>query len=82
MGCPRLSSDGVAYRMKTFPFLIESGETIPLSRINQDKPADFPLGTLVNFFLDMEPLAEGNMTSAWSLTLSHSGGSILKCSIH
>ena len=35
-------------------------EAIPLNRINVDNPLDFPLGTLVNFFLDIEPLAEGH----------------------
>ena len=39
---------------------VEANEAIPLNRINADNPLDFPLGTLVNFFLDIEPLAEGH----------------------
>ncbi|MDX2417018.1 MAG: hydroxymethylglutaryl-CoA reductase [Xanthomonadales bacterium] len=37
----------------------ESNETMPLSRISPDNPLDFPLGALVNFYLDIEPLTEG-----------------------
>jgi len=58
-GVSQVVIDGVAVSNENISVSIESGETIPLSRINQDKPADFPLGTLVNFVLDMEPLAEG-----------------------
>ena len=36
-----------------------SDAAIPLSLINQDNPMDFPLGDLLTFRLDMEPLTEG-----------------------
>jgi len=37
----------------------ESGVAFPISEISPDSPVDFPLGTLLNFFLDIEPLKEG-----------------------
>ena len=36
-----------------------SGEAVPLSMISPDNPVDFPLGAMVHFFLDIEPLSEG-----------------------
>lgn len=38
---------------------VESGKAVPVSSFNPGKPLDFPLGTLVNFYLEMEPLPEG-----------------------
>ncbi|MGB5489103.1 MAG: hydroxymethylglutaryl-CoA reductase [Lysobacterales bacterium] len=39
---------------------VEANEAIPLDKVNQDNPLDFPLGTVVNFYLDIEPLNEGH----------------------
>ena len=39
---------------------VEANEAIPLDKVNQDNPLDFPLGTVVNFYLDIEPLTEGH----------------------
>jgi hydroxymethylglutaryl-CoA reductase (NADPH) len=36
-----------------------SDAAIPVSRINQDNPVDFPLGALLTFQLDVEPLSGG-----------------------
>jgi len=38
---------------------IESGPPTSLSLISPENPVDFPLGTLVNIYLDVEPLNEG-----------------------
>ena len=38
---------------------IEQGEVIPLSMLDPDNPLDFPLGALVHFYLEIEPLPEG-----------------------
>lgn len=38
---------------------VETSETIPLSNIKPESPLDFPLGVLVNFYLDIDPLDEG-----------------------
>ena len=38
----------------------ESKEAMPLSMVSPDNPLDFPLGALVNFYLDIEPLTEGH----------------------
>ena len=39
--------------------LIEGGDPLPLTKINAARPAEFPLGTLVTFHLDIDPLPEG-----------------------
>jgi len=39
--------------------VIENNEALPLIKLDPENPLDFPLGTLVNFYLDIEPLAEG-----------------------
>ena len=38
---------------------IEQSEVIPLSMLDPDNPLDFPLGALVHFYLDREPLSAG-----------------------
>jgi hydroxymethylglutaryl-CoA reductase (NADPH) len=38
---------------------VEASEAIPLSQVTPDQPLDFPLGKLVHFYLDIEPLTEG-----------------------
>lgn len=38
----------------------ESGDTISLSQVNPDNPLDFPLGRLVIFYLDIDPIKEGH----------------------
>jgi hydroxymethylglutaryl-CoA reductase (NADPH) len=58
-GVSQITINGVAVPIEKISVAVESGESTALSRIDQDNPADFPLGTLVNFFLDIEPLAEG-----------------------
>jgi len=39
---------------------VEANEAIPLDQVNAENPVDFPLGTVVNFYLDIEPLHEGH----------------------
>ncbi len=38
---------------------VESGEPVFVQQISPESPVDFPLGTLVNIYLDIEPLNEG-----------------------
>ena len=38
---------------------IDDGSSMPLTAITPERPADFPLGTLLTFFLDIEPLEPG-----------------------
>ena len=38
---------------------VESNDAILLNQVTPDTPLDFPLGTLLNFYLEMDPLIEG-----------------------
>ncbi|MGA9573199.1 MAG: hydroxymethylglutaryl-CoA reductase [Lysobacterales bacterium] len=38
---------------------VDAGNTMPLRQVNPDRPLDFPLGVLIGFCLDIEPLSEG-----------------------
>ena len=55
----QVSINGKAIPIEKLSIAVESGELRSLSEVNENGPADFPLGTLVHFFLDIEPLAEG-----------------------
>ncbi len=55
----QLTVDGETVAYERILFSVEAGEPLPLSSINQATPLDFPLGTLVNFYLDIDPLSEG-----------------------
>jgi hydroxymethylglutaryl-CoA reductase (NADPH) len=55
----QVAIDGQAVPLERIKVAVESNRAIPLSQIIPDKPLDFPIGTLVNFFLEMDPLAEG-----------------------
>jgi len=55
----QIAIDGQSVDLDKVSIGVESDEIIPLSRLNPDQPVDFPLGTLVKFHLDIEPLAEG-----------------------
>ena len=37
----------------------EADNSVPIHRVNPDDPVIFPLGALLNFYLDIDPLAEG-----------------------
>jgi hydroxymethylglutaryl-CoA reductase (NADPH) len=56
---PQVEIDGKPLAADAVSVAVEANEPVPLNTINPDKPLEFPLGTLVNFSLDMEPLAEG-----------------------
>ncbi|MFC1690128.1 hypothetical protein ACFL07_10845, partial [Pseudomonadota bacterium] len=58
-GVSHISINGVPVPTEKIMVSVESGEPVPLTQVNKNDPADFPLGTLVHFFLDVEPLAEG-----------------------
>ncbi len=55
----RVAINGVAIPAEKIAVSIEGGEPLPLADVNAAQPAEFPLGTLVNFFLDIDPLPEG-----------------------
>lgn len=55
----QVTINGVAVPTESIKVSIEDGGLRPLAEINQAGPADFPLGTLVNFYLDIDPLPEG-----------------------
>ncbi len=55
----QLSIDGLPVPLDKVSLAVESGKVMPLKKALKDGAIDFPLGTLVNFFLDIEPLAEG-----------------------
>lgn len=54
----QVSIDGQAVAHDRILLSIDANEAIPINRINTENPLDFPLGTLVNFYLNIEPLAE------------------------
>jgi len=58
-GVPRVSINGQSIAQDRIWFAVEARESMPLSEIKPDKPLDFPLGVLLHFYLDMEPLTEG-----------------------
>lgn len=39
---------------------VEANEAIPLEQVSEENPVEFPLGTVVNFYLEIEPLNEGH----------------------
>ena len=55
----QVTINGVAIPAEKITVSVEAGEPVPLTEVNTAEPADFPLGTLVNFYLDIDPLPEG-----------------------
>ena len=55
-GISQISINSVAIPAEGITVSVESGEPMPLADVNSAAPTDFPLGTLVNFFLDIDPL--------------------------
>ncbi|MBT8047280.1 MAG: hydroxymethylglutaryl-CoA reductase [Xanthomonadales bacterium] len=55
----QVSIDGHAVAPERISLSVESNEAVPVSSISPASPVDFPLGTLVHFFLQIEPMAEG-----------------------
>ena len=55
----QIAINGQAVALEKISVAVESNDSIPLSQVSPDNPLDFPLGTLVNFYLEIEPLAEG-----------------------
>jgi len=56
---PHVAIDGRPVPHDRIAVSIEAREAIPLGQINPDNPLDFPLGTLMNFCLNINPLEEG-----------------------
>jgi hydroxymethylglutaryl-CoA reductase (NADPH) len=54
-----LEIDGRNIPLEKIRVSCEDLPAVPISQINQDNPLDFPLGTLLSFFIDMDPLEEG-----------------------
>jgi hydroxymethylglutaryl-CoA reductase (NADPH) len=55
----QLEIDGKAITEENITVSCEDGCSIPVSEISGDQPLDFPLGTLLTFFIDIDPLDEG-----------------------
>ena len=55
----RVSLNGEEIPITRILVAVDSGEVFPLGRIGPDSPVEFPLGTLLTFHLDVEPLEEG-----------------------
>jgi len=55
----QIAIDGITVPRDRVSVAIESNKAVPIDRVNPKKPIDFPLGTLVHFFLEMDPLPEG-----------------------
>jgi len=58
-GISQISINGQPIAQEKIWYSVEAEESQPLREIRPDKPLDFPLGVLLHFYLDMEPLAEG-----------------------
>lgn len=55
----RLAINGEAVPLEAVGIVLESGETIRPASLSVQQPIDLPLGALLVFMLDREPLAEG-----------------------
>ena len=58
-GIERVSIDGRPVPQDRITVSVDAGQAIPLSRVSPDQPLDYPLGLLIGFCLDIEPLREG-----------------------
>jgi hydroxymethylglutaryl-CoA reductase (NADPH) len=58
-GVAQVAIDGRGIPNDKVTIACNGNAAIPISQINPDNPVDFPLGALLTFRLDMEPLAEG-----------------------
>lgn len=56
---PHVSINGQLVPHERISVSVEAREALPLSHINPQNPLDFPLGLLMNFCLDINPLDEG-----------------------
>lgn len=55
----QVAIDGKAVAHDRISVAVESNDAIPLNQVTPDTPLDFPLGTLLNFYLETDPLIEG-----------------------
>ena len=55
-----IAIDGQPIGRERVSISVEGSEPVPLSTIHVENPVDFPLGTLVNFYLAIEPLKDGH----------------------
>jgi hydroxymethylglutaryl-CoA reductase (NADPH) len=55
----QVAINGVSIPVEKISASVESGQPVSLEKLNSSGPTDFPLGTLVNFYLDIDPLPEG-----------------------
>lgn len=58
-GISRIAIDGQDIESESISVRAENGKALPAADISPAKPLDFPLGTLVQICLEVEPLAEG-----------------------
>lgn len=56
----RVEIDGKDVPLETVNIACDDGSSMPLAGISKEEPLDFPLGTLLSFFVDREPLEEGD----------------------
>jgi len=74
----QVSINGQPVAIERISFSIETGQASPLSRVSPETPLDFPLGTLLHFYLDIEPLAEGPHEISVEFDTSPFGGMSLE----
>jgi len=55
----RIALNGQAIPNNDIAISCDAGAAFPAGRVSKDNPVDFPLGTLLNFHLGVEPLGEG-----------------------
>ena len=55
----RIEIDNSPVDMDRVAIALEGGSPFPVGQVTAKKPIDFPLGTLLTFVLDMDPLEEG-----------------------
>lgn len=59
-GVSKIELNGQAIASDRISVSVEANEAISLDKVNAENPLDFPLGTVINFYLDIEPLLEGH----------------------
>jgi hydroxymethylglutaryl-CoA reductase (NADPH) len=55
----RVSLNGETVHPEKIQVTVDAGDAFPMTRIGPDTPVDFPLGTLLTFYLAVDPLTEG-----------------------
>jgi hydroxymethylglutaryl-CoA reductase (NADPH) len=55
----QISINGTALAHERVSLAVDGAEVLPLASVGSANPLDFPLGAVITFYLDIEPLVEG-----------------------